>query len=195
MNRMLAAAALGAFIAAMVMIALSSTGSNSSSSPPVTTLRTTTVTKTRPTTTTAPTKPVSIELAAVGAYDPEGDGHENDAAVVNAVDGNPASFWSTEHYTHGFFKKGVGIVLDAGRRRPIGRVVVGTDGAGSRAEIQLGDNPGGPFRPVSQNKALDRSTTFALKKGATGRYVLVWVTALPSAIGEAHVTEVRAFSG
>jgi hypothetical protein len=146
MNRMAATIALGAFIAAMIVIAVSSTGSKTSGSPATTAAPTTIVTRTQPTITAAP-KPVRIKLVAVSAYDPEGDGHENDAAVANAVDGDPATFWSTEHYTHGFFKQGVGIVLDAGRRRSIGRVLVGTDGAGSRAEI-----------------------------------------------GEAHVTEVRAFS-
>ena len=34
-----------------------------------------------------------------------------------------------------------------------------------------------------------------LNDGATGRYVVVWVTQLSPTIGEGHVTEVRAFAG
>jgi hypothetical protein len=192
-NRLLAGGALAIFIAAIAVIALSSVGSNSSG-----TRATTTAATTKPATRPQPPepapKPARIKLVAVGPYDPPpGDGTENDAEVANAVDGNASTFWSTEHYTHGFFKPGVGIVLDAGTKRPIARVLVGTDDAGARAEIQLADQPTGPYRVVSAGKALQSGTTaFPLKRGASGRYVLVWVTAVPTATGEAHITEVRA---
>lgn len=193
MNRLLAGGALAIFIAAIAVIALSSVGSNSSE-----TRATTTAATTKPATRPQPPepapKPARIKLVAVGPYDPPpGDGTENDAEVANAVDGNASTFWSTEHYTHGFFKPGVGIVLDAGTKRPIARVLVGTDDAGARAEIQLADQPTGPYRVVSAGKALQPGTTaFPLKRGASGRYVLVWVTTVPTATGEAHITEVRA---
>src|SRR5204862_6929987 len=145
-------------------------------------------------TTVATKPPPRIALVGAGPYaPPPGDGTENDAQVANAVDGDATTFWSSEHYTHGFFKPGIGIVLDAGRKRPIGRVLVATDETGSRAEIQLADRPTGPYRVASADRALQGTTTFALKRGASGRYVLVWLTALPSVTGEGHVNEVRAF--
>jgi len=195
MNRLLAAGALAAFLAAIIVIALASLGSGGGGTRTVTTVAPThTQSRTQPTT-TAPKQPRRIALLAVGPYDPPpGDGTENDAQVANAVDGNAATFWSTEHYTHGFFKPGVGIVLDAGRKRPIARVLVATDETGSRAEIQLADRPTGPYRVASADQALEGTTTFRLKRGASGRYVLVWLTALPTATGEGHVNEVRAFS-
>lgn len=193
MNRLLAGGALAIFIAAIAVIALSSVGSNSSEKRATTTAATTKP-ATRPQPPEPAPKPARIKLVAVGPYDPPpGDGTENDAEVANAVDGNASTFWSTEHYTHGFFKPGVGIVLDAGTKRPIARVLVGTDDAGARAEIQLADQPTGPYRVVSAGKALQPGTTaFPLKRGASGRYVLVWVTTVPTATGEAHITEVRA---
>jgi putative peptidoglycan lipid II flippase len=197
MTRLIAAGALAAFIAAMVAIALASLGSDGGGGGQTHTAGTTTraVSRTHPTT-TAPKPPAPIKLVAVGPYDPPpGDGTENDSQVPNAVDGDQATFWSTEHYTHGFFKPGVGIVLDAGKRHGIARVLVGTDENGSRAEIQLADSPTGPYRVVSTDQALRAGTTaFALKRGATGRYVLVWLTALPSATGEGHINEVRAIT-
>jgi hypothetical protein len=197
MNRVLAAGALAIFIAAIVAIALASLGSGDSSTGTTTTTAASTtraVTRTEPAV-PAPKPPARIGLVAVGPYDPPpGDGTENDAEVENAVDRNAATFWSTEHYTNGFFKPGVGIVLDAGRRRPIGRVLVVTDEPGSRAAIQLADEPTGPYRAASAEKALAGTTVFSLKRGASGRYVLVWLTALPSATGEGHVNEVRAFA-
>jgi len=197
MTRLIAAGALAALIVAMFAVALVSLGSDGGGSSETQAARTTTrgVARTQPTTTTAPKPPAPIKLVAVGPYDPPpGDGTENDSQVPNAVDGNRATFWSTEHYTHGFFKRGVGIVLDAGKKRRIARVLIGTDEVGSRAEIQLADIPTGPYRVVSPDKPLAGTTAFALKRGTTGRYVLVWLTALPTATGEGHITEVRALS-
>ncbi len=180
------------FIAAMAVIALSSVGSKGGQTQPTATVATTKRVS-RPQPPKAPPESVRIKLVAVGPYDPDGDGTENDAEVKNAVDGNPSTFWSTEHYTHGFFKPGVGIVLDAGKKQPIARVLVGTDTAGSQAEIQLADRPTGPYRVVSADRSLQPGTTgFPLKRGSSGRYVLVWLTALPTATGEGHITEVRA---
>jgi eukaryotic-like serine/threonine-protein kinase len=196
MNRLLAAGALAAFIAAMIVIALASLGSGDDGSRAVSTVvPTRTLGRTQPTTTApAPKPPRRIALVVVGPYDPPpGDGTENDDQVSNAADGDATTFWSTEHYTHGFFKPGVGIVLDAGRTRPIARVMVATDEPGSRAEIQLADRPTGPYRVASADRALEGTTAFVLKRGSSGRYVLVWLTALPSATGEGHVNEVRAF--
>ena len=192
MNRLLAGGALAVFITAMAVIALTSVGSNSSETRPTTTAATTKpVTRPRPP--KPPPKPARLELVAVGPYDPDGDGTENDAEVKNAVDGNASTFWSTEHYTHGFFKPGVGIVVDAGKKRSITKVTVGTDASGSKAEIQLADRPTGPYRTVSPDRALKPGTTgFTLKRGSTGRYILVWLTALPSATGEGRITEIRA---
>ena len=195
-TRVLATAALLAFIVAMLAITIKSATSRSGSRAvtTTTTVRTTTETATTvPTTTAALPVPKPVKLTAVGAYDPEGDQHENDDLAPLAVDGDPATFWKTEHY-RSFSKQGVGLVLDAGKRKPISQVAVSTDGAGSSAQIELGNAPGGPFRVVSANRPLDGKTTFALKKGSAGRYVVVWITALPQAIGEAHVTEVTAMS-
>jgi hypothetical protein len=194
MNRLLAGSALVAFLAAMAAIAIASVTSGGGSSAETTTLVTrTATTTTAPTTTAPPTpKPAAVVLDALGAYDPEGDGHENDDLAPLAVDGDPTTFWKTEHYTHGFFKKGVGLVLDAGRRRALSRVVVSTDESGSSAQIELGDDPTGPFDAVSPDRPLTGRTSFTLSRGAAGRYVVVWITALPEGVGEAHVTAVQA---
>src|SRR5215208_1526066 len=58
-----------------------------------------------------------VKLRAVGAYDPFGDGTENDGEVANATDRNLDTYWPTEHYYDGLaaVKQGVGLMLDAGR--------------------------------------------------------------------------------
>lgn len=194
MNRLVAAGALVAFFVAMLVIVLTSAdGGGKSTTPSVASRTTTRTTATRPVTTPRTPRSPRIRLSAVGAYDPEGDGHENDDLAPLAVDGDATTFWKTEHY-HSFSKTGVGLVLDARRIRPIARVVVYTDTAGSSAEIELGRNPNGPFHLVTRAQPLTGTTTFKLARRPIGRYVIVWITALPSAAGEAHVTEVRAFA-
>jgi hypothetical protein len=190
-NRLVAAGALAAFLVAMLVIVIASATSGGGSSSTRTTTAVTTATQ--PTTTAPPPpKQVAVKLTGTGAYDPEGDGHENDDLAPLAVDGDPATFWKTEHYTTRFFKKGVGLVLDAGRSLALSQVVVQTDDRGSSAQIQLGNKPAGPFHAVSADRPLTGTTRYTLNKGAAGRYIVIWITALPQALGEAHVTEVRA---
>jgi hypothetical protein len=191
MNRLLAAAALTAFFVALLVIVVSSSG-GSDDTGTTTGLATTTRAETTRTTTAKPLRNPRVKLSAVGAYDPEGDEHENDDLAPLAVDGDAATFWKTERY-HSFGKTGVGLVLDAGKVRPLARVIVSTNSTGAAAEIEVGNNPNGPFRLVTAVKPLQGTTTFKLAAKTRGRYVVVWVTALPSEAGEAHITEVRAF--
>jgi hypothetical protein len=193
MGRLVAAGALVAFFVVMLVIVLTSAGGNDNSTATTTAPATTRKTVTRPVRTPKTPTSTRIRLGAVGAYDPEGDGHENDDLAPLAVDGDATTFWKTEHY-HSFSKTGVGLVLDARRSRPIARVVVSTDTAGSAAEIEVGNNPNGPFHLVTAVQPLNGTTAFKPAKGTRGRYVVVWVTSLPGNAGEAHVNEVRAFA-
>jgi hypothetical protein len=140
----------------------------------------------------APPRPAPfVKLTAAGAFDPEGDGHERDEEAPLAVDGRPDTFWRTERYAR-FFKTGVGLVLDAGRRVRVTQVVADTATPGIRAEIRLGSTPNGPFARVSASKTLTARTVFPVAKRA-GRYVVVWITALPpESAGEISEVRVRA---
>ena len=151
--------------------------------------RETAVTTTRPKPTTRPVARARfVKLTAAGAFDPEGDGHERDEEASLAVDGDRSTFWRTERYSR-FFKTGVGLVLDAGRRVRVRQVVVDSATPGVRAEIRIGSSRTGPFTRVSPAKTLTARTTFPVA-GRTGRYVVVWVTGLPPE-SAAEVAEVR----
>ena len=110
-----------------------------------------TITEAAPTTPTTPTTPATpgpapfVRLAAAGAFDPEGDGRERDEEARLAVDGRRDTAWRTEQYSS-FFKDGVGLVLDAGRRVRVERVVVDVAAPGVRAEVRLGNDLRGPVR-------------------------------------------------
>jgi len=154
--------------------------------------RETAVTTTRPKPTTRPVARARfVKLTAAGAFDPEGDGHERDEEASLAVDGDRSTFWRTERYSR-FFKTGVGLVLDTGRRVRVRQVVVDSATPGVRAEIRIGNSRTGPFTRVSPAKTLAARTTFPVA-GRTGRYVVVWVTALPpESAGEVAEVRVRA---
>jgi hypothetical protein len=189
--RLLAGGALAALLLALGWAVLSGLGANDSAapSPPASA---TVVTKPRP----KPAAPRAtqarfIALKAAGAFDPEGDGHERDEEAPLAVDRKPSTFWRTERYAR-FFKSGVGLVLDAGRRVRVQQVVVDSPTPGIRAEIRLGSSRTGPFTRVSASKTLTARTTFSVAK-APGRYIVVWITSLPpESAGEVSEVRVRA---
>lgn len=136
---------------------------------------------------------VPRRLVAVAAYDPDGDGHENDGAAAEATDGDPATAWSTEHYRSFAYKSGVGLVLDAGRPVKLARLVVVSDTPGFVAEVAAGSSPQGPFSPVSAGQAVGSTTAFALEESDAARYRMIWITSLGAESGGvAHVNEVRA---
>jgi hypothetical protein len=177
--RVLAAAALVAFLASLgVAVALGLDGADThtvAEAPPRTT--TTTTTGKKPAASAKPAPAPFVKLTAVGAFDPEGDGRERDDEAHFAVDGRANTAWRTEHYSS-FFKSGVGLVLDMGRRARVERVLVASPSRGSTAQIKLGDSPQGPFRVVSSKRLLAPNTTFPVAKQA-GRYVLVWIVGMP----------------
>jgi serine/threonine-protein kinase len=129
-----------------------------------------------------------VRLTGVTAFDPYGNNHvEHNEAAGNATDGDPGTYWTTEHYDS-FTKQGVGLVLAAPRPERVTRVTVRTDTPGFTARIEAGSSDSGPFSPVSPLKTVDSTTTFSVHGGAA-RYYVVWITKLD---GFAHVNEIKA---
>jgi hypothetical protein len=137
----------------------------------------------------ASTKPLT--LRGVGAYDPDGGDGEHDSVAYRATDGDPATYWDTEHYNT-FQKRGVGVVLDAGRAAKAATVTVRTDTPGFTASILAGNSPSGPFATDSGSQTVNGTAQFTLR-GRTARYYVVWITNLGSNVS-VHVNEVRARS-
>jgi hypothetical protein len=198
-TRLAALLALAAFFATMLGIVISSAGSGKTTADEVTTAATTQKAKPPPPPPARkrrrPKAVPKVTLKGVAAYDPEGDGHENDQLVGAATDGSLTSFWSTEHY-HTFFKHGVGLLLDAGKAVKLPRLTLVTETPGFAAEIRGASEPTGPFARISPVHTISGTTRIALKMRKPARYFLVWIVALPTQpanlAGLAHVNEVRA---
>lgn len=186
--RLLAAAGLVALLGGMAAIVLANGKTDGSAVSPA-------ATTTTPAAKPPPTKPtaVRIDVTGVGAYDPEGDQSENGSDAVLATDGNPATAWKSERYRSTFRKTGVGLVVDAGRPVKASRVVVTSETPGYSAQVRVGASPTGPFAAVSASKAIAQRTAFALKP-RSGRYVMLWITSMPTA-GAAAVNEIAVTAG
>jgi hypothetical protein len=140
-----------------------------------------------------------VKLSAVTAYDPPpGDGHEDNAAVANATDSLPSTYWETEHYRTSLAslgKQGVGIVLRAPQPLKLAKLGVATATPGFHAQIEAGDSQSGPFQPVSPDITVGRQQVFQLNVPADHQYYVIWITQLPPGQQSARINDVTATSG
>ncbi len=135
--------------------------------------------------------PAPVRVQAVTDLDPYGDGTEHPGEVGLATDRDVATFWSTETY-RSFDKPGVGIVVDAGSRIALSRIVVVSDTPGFRAMILGGSTRDADFVDVAAEQEAGRRSTFDVDtRGEAYRYYVVWVT---DASGSVHLNEIRAFA-
>jgi hypothetical protein len=137
-----------------------------------------------------PTGGSAIALAGARAFDPGGDLREHDSSARLATDGDPSTYWYTEHYIDGLNKEGVGLVLDAGGAKNVGSITVRSATPGFTAEILAGDSLDSTLKVDSSKQQVGASTTFALH-GATARYFVVWITDL-GGLHSAEINEVTA---
>ena len=145
-----------------------------------------------------PTALKPVPVAAVTSYDPfASDQDEHSDLAARATDRNRATYWTTEDYRDDTMagKKGVGVVVDAGRVVSLSRITVVSDTPGYKAEIKATNVFGGTPTKVSDNKVVGGTTNFEIDESAPKRYYVVWITNLPAGGTLAHVNEVRAFTG
>lgn len=125
-----------------------------------------------------------LRLASLQVFDPPpGDGHERDADVGLAADGNPATAWRTQRYTRpdlGGLKPGVGLVLRLDRPHRLDRLIVRSPTRGWSATVYAAEPAttlAGWGTPVVTASGIDGDATFDLR-GRTASAVLVWITRL-----------------
>jgi eukaryotic-like serine/threonine-protein kinase len=139
-----------------------------------------------------------VKLSGVTAYDPQGDGHENNGEVANATDTAPSTYWETEHYRSSLAslgKQGVGLVLRAPGPVKLAKLGIATATPGFRAEILAGDSPTGPFADVvSPDITVGGQQVFQLSVSSDHQYYVIWITQLPPGQQSVRVNDVTATS-
>ncbi|RJL32140.1 protein kinase family protein [Bailinhaonella thermotolerans] len=129
--------------------------------------------------------PVVLKPAGAEGYDPLGDDKdENTRYAPLAIDGKAGTEWHTSSYrddpAFGRLKKGAGLLIDMGKNVSISSVDV-TLGGASDIELKVGDSKDyGSMDTVAQGKNASGKTTLTPEKEATGRYVVIWFTKLPT---------------
>jgi serine/threonine protein kinase len=141
-----------------------------------------------------------LPIVSVVDYDPYGnDKHENPQQVPLAVDSNPATAWYTVRYKSadlGGGKPGVGLMVDLGAPRPVDAVVLRLVGNGTDLSLLATDDPTAKestFTRMAEVTGAGNSVTLRVPKPVTTRYLLVWLTTVPSTDGayQGGISDIR----
>jgi eukaryotic-like serine/threonine-protein kinase len=131
-----------------------------------------------------------VDIVSGHDLDPLGDFDEYSEDVPLAFDGNSQTIWQTEGYTTadlGGAKEGVGVVFDVGEPVELAGIRLETTLPGWTFEVHaseqdITDAPTGQPLPSAEGEQAfeaEESTDLELDP-VTARYVLVWITELPS---------------
>ncbi len=125
--------------------------------------------------------------AGAVAFGPDGtaDG-DNPRLASLAIDGNPATAWTTGRYATSRFadvQRGTGLLLDMGQVVTITGAEVTLGAArGAALQMRIGDTPSlGDLTPVAIATNVSGAIGVRLTVPVRARYVLIWFTALPPA--------------
>jgi serine/threonine-protein kinase len=139
---------------------------------------------------------VAVQIARADDFDPDGDNlAEHPEETHFAIDGNPATEWSTETYRSQDLggKAGVGLIVVLSSTADISSLEVDTGDADWSAEIYIADSPadslGGWGSPVASGDNLGTSATFDVGSRRAGA-ILIWITRVPES-GRLDIVEVR----
>jgi serine/threonine-protein kinase len=136
----------------------------------------------------------TIQISSATAYDPQGDGQENNALVGEAIDGNPTTtFWETEHYDSETFAgtksgpdPGVGIYVTTSSPVRPKKMIVRSPTPGWDAQVFAA--PSGPpeelpewGEPVGETIGASSNQEIDLSVDRPSRYFLLWFNKLSEA--------------
>ena len=136
---------------------------------------------------TADPGPTVYDDVAVTDFDPQGDPPEESAdQAALAVDGDPATAWPTSTYSQqlgpGGLKTGVGLLLDLGATGGVSEVALTLVGAPTGVSVYVTDSAPRGVRglsPAASATADGTDLEITLDQPVAGRYVVLWLTALP----------------
>lgn len=156
-------------------------------------------------TATAPAGPV--RLLSATDFDPfAAGGSEHAEKTGRAIDGDPSTAWTTEHYNTaalGGLKPGVGLWVELGTEVDPARIELVIPGGPVDLELFLGSEPPSGTEPagwgerIATRENASGEVVVEVSGEASGRYLLVWFTELAPEGGRfaARLAEVRVLGG
>jgi serine/threonine-protein kinase len=142
----------------------------------------------------------ALTVDSATAFDPNGDGHENDASAGLAIDGKADTIWKTEGYNDrdvAKFKGGVGLILDLSHAADLSKLEIDSPTEDWTVAVYVADQPastlegwGAPLVTQPHLKAPSSSIDLGGKRAGA---VLIWILDRGSASGRApaEISEVR----
>lgn len=130
----------------------------------------------------------AIALAEAGDFDPPpGDDDENPDLVPLAIDGDPTTAWTTEHYDNAdvtLLKDGVGIYVETSSPVSPSEMRVSTERGGWAADVYAApsgppETPDGWEGPMASVADAGTDEVIGLEGASENRFFLLWFTALP----------------
>jgi eukaryotic-like serine/threonine-protein kinase len=146
--------------------------------------------------------PVGLSSNAAHDYDPLGDHAEHAEQTAFAIDGNPTTVWTTESYSTGDLQKaGVGLALDAAPGAVFRQLRVRTPTPGFAASVYVAGGgalpssvPDPAWKLVATVRSVSSRQSIALDTaGRRSRWVLLWITRLPSGGDRAEISELTLY--
>ncbi len=136
---------------------------------------------------TAPAHATAARISSVSVFMNNGRPPDNPGDAKLTIDGNQATYWSTDKYpnsTFGNLYSGIGLAMDLTQPAQLHTLTVTSPSTGWRAEVFVsatsvvsGQPLSGWGQPVATQTAVAGSTKFNLG-GRRGQYVLFWLTNL-----------------
>ncbi|TXG92412.1 murein biosynthesis integral membrane protein MurJ [Rhodococcus rhodnii] len=136
-----------------------------------------------------PPPPAATPVAPAGVtvYSPQGT-PDSAATASNAIDGDPATLWSTDVYFQQFpaLKNGVGLMVSLPDATRVGQVAITSPSPGTQVEIRSAPSPDAPLaqtQVIGTANLTDGVTDIAITDDAPTQNVLVWITRLSTEDG------------
>jgi putative peptidoglycan lipid II flippase len=134
-----------------------------------------------------PPSTVTYRIAAARDFDPLGNGEENPGRIPFAYDEDMNTAWRTvTYYNKSLDKPGVGVLVDLGAPRSIGKVVLELVGNGTDLQVLTSNDPGTSpqdYELLAQATEAGEEVTLKTPNPVSARYVLIWMTGLPQVDG------------
>ncbi len=133
-----------------------------------------------------------LTLVSATAFDPAGNGEENDSDADLAIDGNPDTSWQTLTYTTralGDLKPGVGLEIHLDGEQAVGGIELDLVGQGTDLQIwakepgaaaPTSSDPLNGYRKLASVPGAGDQLTYRFAPAVQTRSVLVWFTGLPA---------------
>lgn len=122
-----------------------------------------------------------LAILKVEAYDPEGDGAENNNLTPKIYDGDNGTGWFSENYrsdSFGGLKKGLGVIVDLGPNKKPQTVELDIPNP-SDVEVYVGpDNRLEGATKIGEKTEAEGTVTFDVPADVSGQYIVVWFTQL-----------------